>query len=107
MATILVKCPNGHRFPVNPKKHLNRREKYCPRCKAPVNVRPKFWFLPNPSWLEQREIQASERQHIRRMARAPTKQPTIVMPSAADLLMLSLALKTQIEEEKKKKEEKD
>jgi len=48
--SLIVTCPNGHRFPVNLKKHLNRRERYCPKCKAAVNVRPKFWFSPNPDW---------------------------------------------------------
>jgi hypothetical protein len=53
--SVLVTCPNGHRFPVNLKKHLNRRERYCPRCKAPFNLRPKFWFSPNPDWIAQKE----------------------------------------------------
>lgn len=64
--TDLVRCPNGHRFPVNLKKHLNRREKYCPRCKAPVNVRPKFWFLPSPDWIAVKEgyRNAAEKKHV-------------------------------------------
>ena len=56
MSTILVKCPNGHRFPINPKKHLDRRERFCPRCKAEVKVRGRLGdFMPNPDWLAKKE----------------------------------------------------
>jgi len=54
MSTI-VTCPNGHRFPVNLKKHLDRTERFCPRCKQPVQVRSKVSFTPNPDWIAKRE----------------------------------------------------
>jgi len=53
--SVLVTCPNGHRFPVNLGKHLNRAERYCPRCKQPVRVRSRFWFTPNEDWLAKKE----------------------------------------------------
>lgn len=54
MSTI-VECPSGHRFPVNPKKHLNRRERYCPKCRTEVVIRKRFSLLPNPDWTAMKE----------------------------------------------------
>ena len=55
----LVRCVNGHRFPINLKKHLNRRERYCPRCHQPIQVRSKLSFTPSLDWVARKEGYAS------------------------------------------------
>jgi len=49
---MIVTCPNGHRFPVNPNKHLDRNYRLCPRrgCNTKVVIKKRFSFLPNPDW---------------------------------------------------------
>jgi len=53
----VVTCPNGHRFPVNPNKHLDRNYRLCPRrgCNAKVVIKKRFSFLPNPDWLAMKQ----------------------------------------------------
>ena len=47
---VKVQCPNGHRFQVNLNKHVDRN-RYCPICKAEVQVRPPILnWKPNSSW---------------------------------------------------------
>jgi len=55
--SVLVTCPNGHRFPVNLKKHQNRNYRLCPHphCGAKVIVKKRFSFLPNPDWTAMKE----------------------------------------------------
>lgn len=57
MPTILVTCPNGHRFPVNLEKHQNRDYRICPRrgCGERVKIRSRLSFTPNPDWLAKKE----------------------------------------------------
>jgi len=106
MAIILVKCTNPlclFRFPVNLKKHLNRRERFCPRCHTKTNVRPKLWFSPNPKWSQQREEAEANRQLMRaKKGKGERGGPPIVPQELPrGLLALSLLLKKQAEEEKK------
>lgn len=106
--SLLVTCPNllcRFRFPVNLKKHLYRRERFCPRCHTKVNVRPSRWsFLPNPNWFHQKAEAEYNRQRIKEM-KTPSGQrgPAIALQGLPEgLLALSLLLKKQAEEEKKK-----
>lgn len=106
MPTILVKCPNAecrHRFPVNLDKHLNRRERYCPRCKTPINVRPKFWFSPNPDWSEQKQREAGNRRFMKQRARREQPQPAFALPFINEFLA-SLMIKRRMEKEAEKNE---
>ena len=48
---VKVECPNGHRFQVNLNKHVDRNYRYCPVCKAEVQVKPSILnWKPNTSW---------------------------------------------------------
>jgi len=66
--SLLVTCPKGHRFPVNLKKHLNRRTRFCPRCKTEVTVRSRFKFLPNPDWAAMKQGYANAAEQKRAQA---------------------------------------
>lgn len=49
---ILVKCENGHRFPVNTSKHKDRNYRLCPKCRAKVEAKGFFnpEFQPDKNW---------------------------------------------------------
>jgi lipoate-protein ligase A len=53
---LLIKCPCGFRFPVNPKKHLNRDYRICSRC-GRYHKRKIFGkgFKPNREYAERRK----------------------------------------------------
>jgi len=99
MAT-LVTCPNGHRFPVNLKKHTNRRERYCPRCHAEVIVRKRFRFLPNPNWQREKEERASTRMMMMEKARGSRGETPIIKPLPfMNAFLASLIAKRKMEQE--------
>ena len=50
----IIRCSQGHRFPVNPKKDANRDYKMCPRCHERVNIPKRSKFSPNPKWPDER-----------------------------------------------------
>jgi len=71
---MVVRCPScGFRFPVNPQKHVDRKEKYCPRCHTPVQVRSRLSFKPNQSWTEMRN--EKRLQALRKQAQKQAKSP--------------------------------
>jgi len=110
--TYILPCPNcGFRFPVNPKKHLYRRERYCPRCKTPTNIRPSRWsFLPSPNWFHQRAEQTYQRTMIKEMRRREPKQPSIVIPAQIPETLLGLSMlirKREMELKEKEGEKKE
>jgi len=90
-----VTCPNGHRFPVNLKKHTNRRERICPQCRAEVIVRKRFFFTPNPKWQKQKEEQSEATRQKREQ-----KRPAMEFVNA---FLTSLAMNKRMEEEEKQK----
>jgi hypothetical protein len=103
--TVLVKCPNPNcrfRFPVNPEKHQNRRERFCPHCKTPIKVKGRLGkFLPNPNWQKQKEEQADTRRMMKEMRIREGERPPAIPISSLDILRASILLKQQIEEEAK------
>jgi len=116
-ATHIIKCPNplcGFHFPVNLKKHLYRRERFCPRCHTEITVRPRFKFLPNPNWFHQKAEQAYQRTRIKEMRRQEPKQepkqpfaiPTRIPESLLALSILFRQREMELEEEQRQKREK-
>jgi len=93
--TTLVKCPNplcGFRFPVNLKKHLHRRTRFCPRCHTEIPVRRRFKFLPNPKWNQQKEEAQAFRERIKAMRGKIEPTPMPIAMASKELLALSLAI---------------
>jgi len=78
----IIRCSNGHRFPVNRNKHLNSDSVLCPKCREKVKIRRRFKFL----------IQ-------RRAKECPDKTPRLV-PEALpiNLFALSMAIKRREQE---------
>lgn len=84
----IATCPNGHRFPINRRNHINRRERICPTCRAEVIIRKRFSFKPTVGWSERKKEQ-------RELRRVGAKKPTLV-PFEARLGRLPLALVTSL-----------
>jgi len=103
--TVVVMCPNGHRFPVNPNKHINRNYRLCPHpgCNAKVIIKKRFRFLPNRNWLHQRAEETYQRTRIKQMREKESGKPPAIVLSPLDLLRASLLVKRQMEEEAKQK----
>jgi len=107
--TTLIKCPNpecGHRFPINLKRHTNRRERFCPRCRTQIIIRRRFSFKPNPKWLEEKQEQAETRARIKEMAKPPSQRsqmPKIDISQIPfiNMLLESLRMKKALEEKQK------
>ena len=99
-----IKCVNCRKtFPINLNKHKNRDVCYCPFCRTPHKIRGRFGrFLPNLKWPEQKLKQQADQVWSKEMgkSRRKEKQPAVIMPSAYELLALSLALKAQMQKEK-------
>jgi hypothetical protein len=84
---IMVKCSNGHRFPVNLDKHQDRNYRICPRpnCGARVKVKTSIWS-PNARWARikaEREQALKEERERRRQSQGlvlgPRGGPAILM----------------------------
>jgi len=111
MATVLMTCTNPlcrFRFPVNLKKHLYRRERFCPRCHTEITVRQRFSFRPNPKWTQQKLKQQADRAWAEEIRKRKGGEPAIALPAyhpariPDGLLALSMLLKRQAESEKEK-----
>lgn len=65
MSTIVVRCANGHRFPVNTEKHKDRDHRLCPSCGVRVDAKKIGLlgkeFQPDPNWQAKKERAAEER----------------------------------------------
>jgi len=49
-SNLKIKCPKcGKEFIINPNKHRNRKERYCPRCRMAFQF--NVGFSPNLNWL--------------------------------------------------------
>jgi len=115
MAT-LIKCPNpdcGHHFPVNPTKHKNRRERFCPHCRTPIIVRSRLGKF-NPKWPEQKLKQQADRVWSKEMGKQgkKEKQPMPMFregfvnawTAVVNIFLESLRMKKALEEAEKKNE---
>lgn len=102
----LLKCPTCHyHFPVNLKKHINRRERYCPQCRTPITVRSKISFGTNPKWLEQKQREAEIRERMKEKKRPSGTSHRISMQMPfVNIFLESLRMKKQLEKEAKKNE---
>lgn len=98
----IVRCSQGHKFPVNRNKHLGEDYVICPRpgCREQVKIRRRFKFLPNPKWEEQKLHTAALRADMKRRSRREEPVPAIAVPVQlpATLYALSLAIKKREEE---------
>jgi len=96
----LVTCSNCyHTFPINPNKHRNRKERYCPRCKTPLEKRG--WFdkkwKPNKEWLRKREEEQKVREQVRK-----AKEPTIRPLPPMSMLLASIIARRELEKEERR-----
>lgn len=101
--TAIVRCSQGHRFPVNPKKNTSRDHVFCPRCREKVKVRSRWTFLPNSNWEKQKEMSASRRREMKERVRPPRKQgqPSISVTHSLPPLLAMLYAKYLRSKERK------
>lgn len=56
MTNMLIKCPCGKRFPLNPKKHENDKVVFCPFCRMPhTNSLFNKQWKPNEEYWKERK----------------------------------------------------
>lgn len=106
---VVVKCSNGHKFPVNLNKHKNRPHVFCPECKEKVVVRKKRIFSQNPDWEKQKERHREDRLLAKTMRkRAPKEAFPMAMPSvlpASEFMARAMLIQRQIEKKRRKEGE--
>jgi len=110
--TIIVECSNGHRFPVNLEKHIDRDYVFCPKCREQVKVRKEHFFSPNPKWMKEKEERESEKKQMRLMKKKRESIPmfeTVGSPvlgeMARAIFEASKVMKEKKKEEVKKEDE--
>lgn len=100
----MVTCSNGHRFPVNKDKHLDRDYRICPRkgCRERVKVRSKWSFLPSVHWPRIKEEIESNKRLMKELKRHPPEPvPAYLMDSArVTASMVTLAAAKMMKEQK-------
>lgn len=100
--SLIVKCVNGHRFPVNLKKHRNRRERFCPRCHVVVQVRKRLGWLPNLDW-RKKKMEAEYDRRLRREMQKSKKRGYLVLPSIpTGMFQANPTFSKRVEAQKKK-----
>lgn len=97
--TIIIKCSNGHRFPVNLEKHQNRNYRWCPKCGEQITIKKKHFWQPNPNW-QQEKI---DRADVIRETKAKKKksEPLMQFPIDARLAAANILAKAVAEQQKK------
>lgn len=94
----VISCSNGHRFPLNRKKHEHETHVLCPKCKGEVQIRKKILRFPNPEWPKIKLHNAADRVEIKRKATEKPERPMIpylhtpVHAQSAGLLALSMMM---------------
>lgn len=96
-----VTCSQGHKFPVNPKKHRNRTYVMCPECREKVKIRKRM-FPFSRTWGKQRDQQRQLRREMKERGRKPEPLPTFTVPrlrsQMAGIFALSRLIQRQEEE---------
>lgn len=88
---INVTCGNGHRFPVNLNKNINRNHVFCPRCRNKVAIRGRTWTGPNPDWKDQKLSYRRLMALMKIGKRKPQPAPTITQPILSPMVFKLLA----------------
>jgi hypothetical protein len=108
---VIVKCSNGHRFPVNLEKHTDRDYVFCPKCREQVKVRKEHFFSPNPKWMKEKEEREDARKEMKLKKRKPVPVPMFEVGSpvlgemARAIFEASKVVKEKKKEEVKKEDE--
>lgn len=108
MPVEVILCGNGHKFPLNRRKHEHETYVLCPKCKAEVSIRKKILRLPNLKWPEIKLHAAAEKAEMKRRAKRPYREDrqlfTPAHAQSAGLLAYSLmmAQKEMAQREKEK-----
>lgn len=64
MVEIII-CGQGHRFPLNRRKHEHETYVLCPKCKAEVSIRKRILGF-DPKWPEIKLHSAAEKAEMKR-----------------------------------------
>lgn len=104
----MVTCPNGHRFPVNKKKHTDRNYRFCPHkgCGTRVTIKSPFSFSPNSNWSRIKEEREQTRIMMKEMKESRSRQPSheaLLLESAARVSMETV-MRAAVELSKREKQ---
>jgi hypothetical protein len=101
----VITCSNGHKFPLNRCKHEHDRYVLCPKCKGEVQIRKRILGF-NIEWSKIKLHNATIKADIKRLRTKPESTPSIpyigIRDQALGLLHLSMLMKKQMDDEKKK-----
>lgn len=99
-----MRCSNGHRFPINPKKHTDRNYVLCPECYDKVMVRKEHFFSPSPDWEKEKERRRSDREYERDVKGRKGKGAPITFYPHLQIPFLSQAMAELMRIQREKKE---